>query len=1189
MIQLEKIDKSILISVIPIWQSNAEKQMLNFRKLKQDYSPAILKDGRTLFEKKKISHAKILKLSPKSVRLSCRVQGSYENTYECEIEIDRRESTTLDSDCDCPYKYDCQHLAAFLFYLEEHFDALVVDFSKETDLEKENHVDPDEKAHLKETFKEAENKEVLRRGKKCQKELMQEYIGASQALGQSPFFLPEAILAEDKAELAVIYNGVSLPNTTAIHHFEVQLALRLPYRSKPLNVPNIKEFLDSVRYQEPLYIGSKRYNFSMSSFDPESAYLIKMIMEAGRFYDNKEERLQRIAQIDPEVFGTILAEAYDMACSRSQSGVFQEEDGHKLQGLFSGTLEEPLRFSKVLAALRFELEYLEAPAPKLLLKQTVVLDLTRIIHVEEAQFFECSKPGMIYDNIYYRFQPRIKRQHLRNLPILRNVTIPEPLFGTFIENSLPEFLRYAEVSNREIIERFVTLPFAGKLTAECHINYLNGELEAVLDFLYDDIRVPAAASRVTVNHIVQFVTKMGILARNLTEEQNILSDLFQGFIFDSAEGSFLAKSDKKIVEFMTEVIPRNQHRVKFNCPENLLDQFIYNDTTFELNLNEAERIDVYEVNLKVNGHLNGVTVELLWECLSSKKAFIELSHKKPVRKKGDANSDSKSHKILVLDLDQLAPVVQIFDEIGIKKLDNHSELRPLWSLSSLDSEQFEGLPIKFSMSPKLAEIQQQMLGKIPLQATDIPSEIDAALRSYQQEGVGWLARLRHMHLNGILADDMGLGKTLQAIIAITQNQIHNPNDISIVICPTSLVHNWKEEFGKFNPKLKVLAVDGTPAQRKKLQTDIKKYDVVITSYSLLQKDIDFYKTLTFGYAILDEAQHIKNRGTRNAKSVKMIIAAHRLILTGTPIENSLDELWSLFDFLMPGLLSSYDRFVEKYVRHQGEKIGKNMEVLKRKVSPFILRRMKKDVLSELPPVSEIIYHCHLSDVQKEYYHSYVESAREELSQLVKKEGFDKVQIHVLATLTRLKQICCHPAIFAKDQVEPGDSSKYDMLLELLQNLIDGNHKTVIFSQYTRMLGIMRNDLHKLGIPHEYLDGSSKNRMSIVKKFNEDEQIPVFLVSLKAGGSGLNLVGADTVIHYDMWWNPAVEDQATDRVHRIGQKKSVSAYKLITLDTIEEKIVQLQNRKKGLVKKVVSCDEEAISRLTWEEVLELLQT
>jgi SNF2 family DNA or RNA helicase len=373
-------------------------------------------------------------------------------------------------------------------------------------------------------------------------------------------------------------------------------------------------------------------------------------------------------------------------------------------------------------------------------------------------------------------------------------------------------------------------------------------------------------------------------------------------------------------------------------------------------------------------------------------------------------------------------------------------------------------------------------------------------------------------------------------------------------------------------------------------------DVVITSYTMLKKYIDTHKKRLYTYAILDEAQHIKNRGTRNAKSVKMIQAKHRLILSGTPVENSLEELWSLFDFLMPGLLGSFERFQEKYMRFQpaagqAQKASgsKGLEPLRRKVAPFILRRMKSDVLKDLPPITESIYHCQLSSIQEELYRSYAASAREELTRLVSKEGFEKVQIHVLATLTRLKQICCHPGIFAKEEREEGDSAKYELLLELLDTLMASGHKTVIFSQYTRMLQIMRDDFTARGIRFCYLDGSSKNRLEIVNQFNQDPGIPIFLVSLKAGGTGLNLCGADTVIHYDVWWNPAVENQATDRVHRLGQDKPVTSFKLITLQTIEEKILQMQQRKRGLVKKVVSCDDEALAKLTWEEVLELLQT
>lgn len=1162
--------------------------MLNFRKLKHDFSPSILKEGKALYDKGMVVSTKIVNLKPDLVHFSCRVMGTFENCYESELEIDRNESIIVDSDCDCSYKYDCQHLAAVLFYLESHYNELLVAYSKETDLDKATHVDDKEKAHLMETFKEAESKESVRQDQKFQKELLEEYIHASQLLGKSSFFHPEEELTQDKAELAVIFNVLQTKADTS--QIEIQLALRLPFRSKSLNISQIKSFLDAIRYNEAIYIGSKRYFFSLGSFDEASAQILKLILDFARIPEIKNEKQQRTAYIDTEAFGTLLAAAYAMAEPRfaSPSSCHEDVELHSLPCIYLGTIEEPLRMSTTPANLRFELDYLEVPTPKILLKPQIVLQ-NKVIACEEALLFECTKPGMIYQNIYYGFRPNIKRKHLRNLASIRNMTIPEPLFGTFVENSLSELSRFAEISNKEIIERFVTLPFVEQVGAECNIHYLNGELEASLNFVYDKVKVPAASSQLTVDHILTFLTSEGILARNLTEEQKIIDNLFQDFVYDPTQGIYSAKNEKKIVEFMTEIIPAYQQRVKFNCPENLLDQFIYDDSIFNLSLRETPRMDLYEVEIQVDGYLKGVTVDLLWDCLSSKRAFIELTAKKPGKRK-TKSEDKSLHKILVLDLDKLAPVVQILDEMGINRLDDHVEHRPLWSLASLDVEQFYGLPIRFSITPKLQQIQQQMLGQLPYEICQIPSDIQAALRNYQIDGIQWLNRLRRMHLNGVLADDMGLGKTLQAITTLTQYITENNGKLSIVVCPTSLVYNWKEEFSKFNPNIKVLAVDGNPSQRKKLLNEIQNYDIVITSYTLLQKDIEFYKSIPFGYAILDEAQHIKNRGTRNAQSVKIVQASHRLILTGTPIENSLDELWSLFDFLMPGLLSSYDRFVEKYIRFPAvQQSNKNLENLRRKVAPFILRRMKKDVLSDLPPVSEIVYHCHLSDVQQELYRAYAASAREELSQLVKKEGFDRVQIHVLATLTRLKQICCHPAIFAKDQPESGDSSKYDMLLELLQTLIEGKHKTVIFSQYTRMLNIMREDLQKQGIRFEYLDGSSKNRLNIVKKFNEDQNIPIFLVSLKAGGSGLNLVGADTVIHYDMWWNPAVENQATDRVHRLGQKNSVSSYKLITLNTIEEKILELHNRKKGLVKDVVSRDEDMIAKLTWEEVLELLQT
>lgn len=1158
--------------------------MLNFRKLRQDFSSNILKEGKELFDKQSVVGAKILHLDGGSLRLSARVRGAFENIYECEIEIDRNESIAVDSNCDCTYTYDCQHIAALSYYLETNLNEIVVAYSQETDLETHDGIDEEEKENLRATFEVALTKEDARKDQLYQKEVLREYIGSAKQLGASPFFLNPEHLEEDKAELAVIFTNQSQEILDHQNSPEIQIALRLPYRSKPLYIPNLKAFLDAVRYREPITLSGRRYFFTLLSFEPLQREILGMILNSARFFGNAEERYLRIAQIDVEILGSILARTYELA---STGGHLHGSESMAMPTLYSGSLEEPLCFSNYPAQIKFTLEYLEAAGPAFLLKPSITAEDETILP-EEALFFESAKPGLIHKNTYYRFQTQIKRRHLRSLNSLREITIPKPLFGTFIENALPVLRHYAEVTNPEVIERFVTLPCVEEIKGRCLINYLNGELEAKLFFIYDAVEIPASFNHLVYENVALFDSEQGILARNLVEERKLIEEIFEDFIFDEKEGVYRVKSEKKIVEFMTEVIPKNQHRVTFECPENLSEQFIYDNSSFELNFRESEQIDVYEVELKVDGFLKGTRIDLLWDCIAAKKRFLELHAPQQVKKKRGAN---KIPRILILDLDKMAPLVQIFDEIGLTKLENHIERRPLWSLTCVNPSQFQALPVKFSMTDRLQKVQKQILGETGFNPQSIPEKIQATLRKYQIEGVHWLEKLRKMHLNGVLADDMGLGKTLQAIIAITQSKLEKRDLPSLIVCPTSLVYNWKEEFHKFNPDLKIVVIDSIPAQRRKLLKTVGDYDVVVTSYNLLQKDIEIYKELKFDYVILDEAHHIKNRGTRNAKSVKMIQATHRLILTGTPIENSLEELWSLFDFLMPGLLSTYDRFVEKYIRSSGHTNAKvnNIETLKRKVSPFILRRMKEDVLEDLPPVSEIVYHCHLSEAQKELYQSYAASAKEELSRLVKKEGFDKIQIHVLATLTRLKQICCHPAIFAKEKPELGDSVKYEMLMELLSSLIEGKHKTVIFSQYTKMLTIMREDLQQKGIPFAYLDGSSKNRLSIVNQFNEDPNIPVFLVSLKAGGSGLNLVGADTVIHYDMWWNPAVENQATDRVHRIGQKRSVSSYKLITLNTIEEKILNLQNRKKGLVKKVISSDDEAIAKLSWEEVLELLQT
>ncbi|MCH9617616.1 MAG: RNA polymerase-associated protein RapA [Chlamydiia bacterium] len=1154
--------------------------MLNVRKLKQDFSQNVLREGKELFTDKKVTSAKIVSLDTSSIRISAKVEGQFENGYECEIEIDRVDCETIDSDCDCPYHYDCQHLAALLFYLEEHLDKMLVSYSKDSDLVD----DPEQgKDEILEAVKDAVNKEEKRKDLQFQKELMEEYILASGILATSPFFLNKSDAQVTRASIMIIYSfPESKDGLKPI--VELQFALRLPSRSKPLHIPNAKKFLDGIRYEEALSIGGKKYLFTADSFSEDSKDVVRMLIDYARVHDRATtERGQKCAYIETKSLGLLLAKCFKGAYNNLPAGAKNSAISHILPGVYVETLDTPLHFSPLTANFNMNLEYIKPPASKILINPTILAGETSIL-LEDALFFECASPSFIYDGTFYLFSKAITRQHLLHLMALREITICKPLFGTFIENGLGRLASFANITGKEIFNEFTTLPYVKKLKGECNISYLDGELEATMNFIYNDFKIPATPDLLTGEHLEPFAKDSGLLARNLFEEKQLINSLFLDFLYDKENGSFVAKSEKKIVEFMTERLPEYKEKVTFNCPQNLLDQFIYDTSKFTLSLTHTDRLDSFALEINVDGDLKGIRMDSLWDCILSKRSYLELSYKK---KGAGKEICSKMHKILVLNLKTLAKVVNLFDELGIKKLDDHTITAPIWSIANIDESQFKNLPVTFHITKQLKEIRSQMLGEKTLTFSPIPKTINATLRPYQTEGVNYLERLRNMYLGGILADDMGLGKTLQTIVTLEQSK-STAKTPSIIICPTSLLYNWKEEFTKFNPNFKILVIDGIPNHRKKLIAGIDKYDAIVTSYSLLQKDIEHYGDTQFHYSILDEAQHIKNRSTRNAKSVKMLKSNFKLILSGTPIENSLDELWSLFDYLMPNFLNTYDRFLEKYVRQKNDDLKKNLEYLKKKVSPFILRRMKSDVLDDLPPVSEIVYHSRLSKSQKELYNSYATSAKDELTKLVERDGFDKVQIHVLATLTRLKQICCHPAIFAKDANEAGDSAKFDMLLELLQTLIDGGHKTVIFSQYTKMLKIMRDEFEANGIKYSYLDGSSKNRMGIVKEFNQGDN-PIFLVSLKAGGTGLNLTGADTVIHYDMWWNPAVENQATDRVHRMGQKQNVSVYKLVTLNTIEEKIVAMQKKKMGVVKKIVSTDEDVISKLTWEDVLDLLKT
>ncbi|MCI6513703.1 MAG: DEAD/DEAH box helicase [Erysipelotrichaceae bacterium] len=466
---------------------------------------------------------------------------------------------------------------------------------------------------------------------------------------------------------------------------------------------------------------------------------------------------------------------------------------------------------------------------------------------------------------------------------------------------------------------------------------------------------------------------------------------------------------------------------------------------------------------------------------------------------------------------------------------------------------------------------------------ELPEGLTVKLRPYQEDGFRWLSALKDNGFGGLLADEMGLGKTLQ-VISLMGSSLRDGR--CLVVCPASLVYNWDSEIHKFMPNLKTRIISGAAKEREILITESHKDEILITSYDMLKRDIQHYENLRFDIEIIDEAQYIKNAGTSASRSVKSIQASFRIALTGTPIENRLSELWSIFDYILPGFFSSYNHFRKMYetpiTRDQDDLVQRDLTSM---ISPFVLRRLKKDVLKDLPDKLEQVYYAKLEGEQKKLYDSRVAALKNSLSKQTD-EQFRENKMVVLAELTKLRQLCCEPSLLYDSY--KGNSNKKDMCLDMIQEAVDAGHKILLFSQFTTMLDELTTLMEERGIRYHLLTGSTpqKSRAQMVSSFQDDD-VPVFCISLKAGGTGLNLTAADIVIHYDPWWNTAVENQATDRAHRIGQTNVVSVYRLIMKETIEERILEMQNQKKDLAEGILSGDGISSSSLTRDDLLAIL--
>lgn len=742
--------------------------------------------------------------------------------------------------------------------------------------------------------------------------------------------------------------------------------------------------------------------------------------------------------------------------------------------------------------------------------------------------------------------------------------------GKFIYEELPKLRELMHVELSEEMEKLSFEKRPPKCIVELGIDY-DQSLLASLDFEYDGVKVPYTRSPKSPYVTVKDPTKdlLYWVKRDMDFEQRAYQMLL-ACRFAPTQTNNLALDKESAIDFYNYHIKQAGEGWEFIEKDDLS---FYKLATKEMQLCAdidfgEDTTDRFEVELY--GMVDTERIEL--------EKIQELVYD------GAKYYNSKEFGQASIPSDNIETLLKSFNTYDAYRNEENKYIVKTYRAGVVS--EMENMKVQSKMSRAFSKFWKEISTFSNMENTPLPKATVATLREYQSKGYSWLWFLYKYGLNGILADDMGLGKTLQALTLLQKAKEKDGKGVNLVICPTSVVFNWENEVEKFAPKLKVLTLTG--AERKNKFKNIDKYDIVLTSYALVRRDIDELKKINFRYVILDESQNIKNASSQTAKAVKTLDCVHKLALSGTPIENRLEELWSVFDFLMPGFLFDSAEFNNRYVNPIMEKEDKTVEKrLKLQIFPFILRRMKRDVAKDLPDKIESVAYCELTPAQKDLYLQVLDSTKEELFKSIETVGLEKSRMSIFSALLRLRQICCHPRLYDKEgMLGIDESGKFEHLQEMLEEIISEGHRILLFSQFVNMLDIIKVWLETKGIKHEYLSGRTTDRQKVVNSFNNDPTIPIFLISLKAGGTGLNLTGADYVIHYDPWWNPAVEDQATDRAYRIGQTKKVFVYRLITKGTVEEKIQRLKSKKRSLVDSVISVDRNIAKTLTYQDIKDI---
>ncbi|MCK4635335.1 MAG: SWIM zinc finger family protein [Candidatus Moranbacteria bacterium] len=1149
------------------------------------------------------------------------VMGSVSGTqdYEVGLHFNFKNHTFSMTNCNCPYKYFCKHIAALgleftkLFgeFLEEKDESIFLDSIREKNeflkyYQKSKGLLIDENEGIDESFKNKVEENISQKNKI--KEIDRGFLEKLKKAGVDPESLPIDVLKN----LAQSSENLKKKEISKKNHFEIKT------RAEKESLKNKKELQEKnfqERYEVILDVGY-RIEFKLREKDQGNSfsyyhqyaydqYQLEEIInsEIETMTDEQEELLrfwERISfwnqdKFDYETFLNLLKKSgldiFISTVSGEKKVDISLKPKSKLKAsLFTKQAESLLELEndEKITDFIFSLDrkYFERKYFKIITAETGLM----ILDSNKISFYKMSNNLV---NITNRIAEDRKYYQNDSEDILGTLLEEGEIFNlnNLITDLQKSFDLKTELKNDFKIKKFNQ---AEKVFVVDY-NSKESTLKIYPTIDYGFYQIPVTQSirlrrgmykqgyeRKSFRNSFKYIHNIDLKNKTIFyapisshKEINFYKEIITnheklGF---TKTGKFNLKSDKSIFKFFANnwaEIKKLKYSIKF-----LKDKFDFDEGDFKAEFDVDFNADKDWLAFDVDCYCgkDQITLETLRTYIDSKDEFIKTADGKFLKV---ANRKELEKFVLMLESFHQQKSGGKFEG----KIYHAPELEDIFTSSNYYNAKLDQGFKKF--------IKEAQSGK-PVEKVKLPANFKKTLRDYQEEGLDWFYFLRKYRFAGILADDMGLGKTLQALILMSLNA--KKDQPSLVVCPKTLLYNWQMEAKKFLPKMKTAVIDGQPKERQKKIKEAIKSDLIITSYPTLQRDLSFYKKqkIRFNYCVLDEAQVIKNYRTKNAQIVKRVDADYRLALTGTPLENTVEEIWSIFDFLMPGFLGSHKSFSKKFLKPiMKESSAESLQNLRQKTSCFMLRRTKCEVLQELPPKIENINYCHLEDSQNILYQEILANVKSKIFKTVQEKGFAKSQIHILAGLTKLRQACNHPVLLLKDKnYSDYDSAKLEAFNELIDEIISSGKKVLVFSQFTKMLDILKQDLDKKKIKHLYLSGQTKNRQKIIDEFNaEDSDKNVFLISLKAGGVGLNLTAADNVIIFDPWWNPSVENQAVDRAHRIGQTKSVNVYRLITKGTIEEKIVELQKKKQNLFDNLVGESKDMFKKLTWEDVQDL---